>query len=572
MAIAAVVAALVAGTVSVVVAVFIVGISGLTSTPPSPPPSPPQPQPSDGTDAGAPAPADSPADSPDDSPDDGSAPTGGKPDDKSPPSPEPEPPAASRHDEMIALRSGVTSRAAIREPDGSVWFRLAVPDDAIALDLHATCEDGPLNLSVYFGHGDDGADEWTSDASRDQHLHVAEHASHAFRTGIIYVEAALDGEASAESPARLKLDASVIRAAAAAGPPGETFGAGEIAGTTQPATGFRRTYRVKMPDGARVARFDVVETDRDLDLFVDAGAASVRTENAAFRAEGQLCLETLVAFADGTAIPADRIVSLTVTDPTCYEEPVAFRIRVSFSEEVPEDLRKVDPLPSPSAPKDRALLASVELVLDDGTSGSGTIVRDDGLILTAAHVVDCVDALDRMPTKLDDEDGPAPVVVSLSLDPRTAPRDLFRGHLVYSDPARDVALVKITQGLRGQPLPKGYVFPAAPVGRSMTVGVADEIIAVGYPGVGGIGSRNPVTASRGTFSGFDRGVHGLQGKTDALVSPGSSGGAVFDTSWTLTGVLVSTMDDGGGNALGYFVPIDEVPEAWRRLVTTTTRK
>jgi S1-C subfamily serine protease len=465
------------------------------------------------------------------------------------------------------LEAGTRANGEIRSDGGRVRFRLEVPADAVAIHVDAECDDGPLDLAAWFGDDDDGADAWTEDEAREQHLHLSEHATPDFAAGPLVLSVRLSGPASESEPAKFTIRADVTRTTVEPG----VVGAGEISGSTTTRSGFRRTFAVRVPDGAEVARFDVVQADRDVDLFVDAGKPKPRTIDADWAADGPLCLETLVASADETPFPEDRVLSLTVVDPTCYDDPLDFRVLVSFSEEVPPELRTIEPLPLPTTPKDLALLASVELVLDDGSSGSGTIVRQDGYILTAAHVVDGAAPLDRVPTR-EDHAGDAPVVIAFSLDARTTSRDLYRGAVVYADPHRDVALVKILQGLRGQPLPKGHVFPAAPMARSMTVGLADEIVAVGYPGVGGIGSRNPITASRGTFSGFDRGARGLVGKTDALVSPGSSGGGAFDAAWTLTGVLVSTLDDGSGNALGYFVPIDEVPEAWCVLLRTPAPK
>jgi S1-C subfamily serine protease len=70
--------------------------------------------------------------------------------------------------------------------------------------------------------------------------------------------------------------------------------------------------------------------------------------------------------------------------------------------------------------------------------------------------------------------------------------------------------------------------------------------------------------SRGVLSGWERAVGGMRVKTDAFVSPGSSGGAAFDERWELVGVPVSVAGGDGSGMLGIVVPIDAVPAAWWR--------
>src|SRR5262249_25400226 len=158
-------------------------------------------------------------------------------------------------------------------------------------------------------------------------------------------------------------------------------------------------------------------------------------------------------------------------------------------------------------------------------------------VLTARHVVG-----DRT-----GEDGG--ISVAMDLDTLSTTRDLFRAKVVKADEGLDVALLKITSGLYGQPLPKGYRFPACPVEFGALPRLGDELMTIGFPEPAGTGTRAPVMFSKGVVSGFERERDRLRIKTDAFVASGSSGGAALDAKFRLVGVPVFTMSDSDRTAL-----------------------
>ncbi|HET6611785.1 MAG TPA: trypsin-like peptidase domain-containing protein [Kofleriaceae bacterium] len=159
-------------------------------------------------------------------------------------------------------------------------------------------------------------------------------------------------------------------------------------------------------------------------------------------------------------------------------------------------------------------------------SGSGTIISEDGAILTNFHVVFdksaghpfggiVVGLLDGY-----DED-PVPTCVAFP----------EHGMLVRK---LDLALIKCEVDLQGRPYTPS-AWPAVPLGDSSGLIPGDEIWLLGYPGAGG----STITVSAGRVAGFE-GEDGGEGrdwiKTDAFITHGNSGGAAIDRQSRLVGV------------------------------------
>ncbi len=161
-----------------------------------------------------------------------------------------------------------------------------------------------------------------------------------------------------------------------------------------------------------------------------------------------------------------------------------------------------------------------------GGIGSGFIIRADGLVVTNAHVVANHD----------------------SFKVHTADGRVFEGKLVGSDPQTDVALLQL-EGAKN--------LPVAVLGKSEPTAVGDWVVAVGSP----LGLEQSVT--RGIISAKGRGSLGLYAdgyadflQTDAAISPGNSGGPLFNMRGEVVGM--NTAVAGIGNGLGFAVPIDQV--------------
>jgi serine protease Do len=136
--------------------------------------------------------------------------------------------------------------------------------------------------------------------------------------------------------------------------------------------------------------------------------------------------------------------------------------------------------------------------------------------------------------------------------------DSFRVHLedgqvleakvLGTDPQTDVALLQIDGA---------HELPVVHLGQSQELAVGDWVVAVGSP----LGLEQSVT--RGIVSAKGRGSLGLYAdgyadfvQTDAAISPGNSGGPLFNLRGEVVGM--NTAVSGIGQGLGFAVPIDQV--------------
>jgi S1-C subfamily serine protease len=165
-----------------------------------------------------------------------------------------------------------------------------------------------------------------------------------------------------------------------------------------------------------------------------------------------------------------------------------------------------------------------------GGSGSGVIVREDGLILTNAHVV-----------------GNARVVTIGLADGRR-----LEGQVLGLDRVMDIAVVRVAA--RG--------LPAAPMGDSDLLEVGQRAIAIGNP----LGLERTVTT--GIISAVNVHLEGtqLEGmvQTDAAINPGNSGGPLVDSQGRLIGI--NTAIRRGAVGLGFAVPIAMASHAMQQIV------
>jgi Do/DeqQ family serine protease len=167
--------------------------------------------------------------------------------------------------------------------------------------------------------------------------------------------------------------------------------------------------------------------------------------------------------------------------------------------------------------------------------GSGVIVSQDGYILTNNHVVENA-------TKIE---------VELS------DRRVVDGHVVGTDPASDLAVVKIDS--------KGL--PVVPLGDSAAMRIGDVVLAVGNPlGVGQTVTMGIVSAKgRATSAGDGSYEDFLQ--TDAAINSGNSGGALVNTSGELVGINSQILSPSGGNiGIGFAVPSNMAKNVMEQLI------
>ncbi len=182
----------------------------------------------------------------------------------------------------------------------------------------------------------------------------------------------------------------------------------------------------------------------------------------------------------------------------------------------------------------RLATPSVVSVTRPGASGSGVVIRRDGVILTNAHVVG-----DARQVKVELADG-------RTLD----------GTVLGRDPSVDVAVVRIAVGDA----------PAAPIGDSDRLQVGQAAIAIGNP----LGLERTVTV--GVVSAINRSPRGFNLdaliQTDAAISPGNSGGPLLDSRGSVIGINTAVLSGTGASGLGFAVPINLANEIATQILTT----
>jgi serine protease Do len=167
--------------------------------------------------------------------------------------------------------------------------------------------------------------------------------------------------------------------------------------------------------------------------------------------------------------------------------------------------------------------------------GSGFIIRDDGVVVTNAHVVN----------------GATTVSVAMR-DGAT-----FDARVVGTDELNDIAVLRIDA--RGMPV--------APLGNSGDVIVGEWAIAIGNPFGFVLGNAEP-SVTAGVISGTGRNLlapsAGGTGtydmiQTDAAINPGNSGGPLVNALGEVIGMntLIYTPSQ-GSVGLGFAVPINRV--------------
>ncbi len=158
------------------------------------------------------------------------------------------------------------------------------------------------------------------------------------------------------------------------------------------------------------------------------------------------------------------------------------------------------------------------------SSGSGFIIRKDGLIITNNHVVE----------------GASEIMVNLP-DEREYPATVLG-----RDPKTDLAVLKVEAELD---------LPVANLGDSEDVRVGDWVMAIGNP----FGLSNTVTAGIVSAKGRTIGAGPYDDfiQTDASINPGNSGGPLFNEKGEVVGINTAIFGNGGGNiGIGFAIPIN----------------
>ena len=167
-------------------------------------------------------------------------------------------------------------------------------------------------------------------------------------------------------------------------------------------------------------------------------------------------------------------------------------------------------------------------------AGSGVIISQDGYIITCAHVVS----------------GANNITVQL------ADGTEYSATIVGQDSTSDVAVLKI----------EATGLTPAVIGDSDSLAVGESTIAVGNP----LGTLSN-TVTNGIVSALNREVT-VQGndmnliQTSASISPGNSGGGLFNANGELIGIVNAKSSSSDAEGLGFAIPINTAMEMAKQMI------
>ena len=205
---------------------------------------------------------------------------------------------------------------------------------------------------------------------------------------------------------------------------------------------------------------------------------------------------------------------------------------------------------------DRAKQASVLILsLDEAGqvlgNGSGSIISEDGLILTNAHV-----AKPSAPGLGSEEEGdPASYQIALvgGEDDRPAAPE-YIAETIVADGVLDLAVMQITSDIEGNPVdPEDLDLPEPlPIADSDELRTGDEITALGFPGVAHVATtedfeRRALTVTRGVVSTFLQELPVDENRawidSDIRIGSGNSGGASINTDGEIVGINTAVVTE-----------------------------
>lgn len=171
----------------------------------------------------------------------------------------------------------------------------------------------------------------------------------------------------------------------------------------------------------------------------------------------------------------------------------------------------------------------LEPVVQEGGSGSGSIIDERGYVITNVHVIENA-------TK-----------IYISLSDGTQ----YEGSVVGQDSESDIAILHFDP-------PKGTVLKTIPFGDSKNLKVGQKVIAIGNP----FGLERTMTT--GIVSGLGRPIQNSNNtiirdmiQTDTAINPGNSGGPLLDTSGRMIGINTMIYSSSGNSAgVGFAVPAE----------------
>ena len=180
----------------------------------------------------------------------------------------------------------------------------------------------------------------------------------------------------------------------------------------------------------------------------------------------------------------------------------------------------------------------LEPVLQDGGSGSGSIIDKRGYVVTNVHVISSASK------------------INISL----ADGSTYEGSVVGKDVESDIAVLKFDPGAK--------ILKTIQFGNSDNLKVGQKVIAIGNP------FALERTMTTGIISGLGRPIQESANviirnmiQTDAAINPGNSGGPLLDSNGRMIGINTMIISNSGSSAgLGFAVPVSTAQRVVKDLI------
>lgn len=172
--------------------------------------------------------------------------------------------------------------------------------------------------------------------------------------------------------------------------------------------------------------------------------------------------------------------------------------------------------------------------------GSGSIIDDEGHILTNFHVIE----------------------EARLLEVTLADKMKFKATVVGTDPSNDLAIIKIDPGKKA--------LKTLALGSSANLVVGQKVLAIGNP----YGYEGTLTT--GVISSLHRSIRAEDGKlmddiiqTDAAINPGNSGGPLLNSLGEIIGInsAIFSPRNTGNVGIGFAIPINTAKQIIPDLIT-----
>jgi S1-C subfamily serine protease len=440
----------------------------------------------------------------------------------------------------------ISNRIDLNQGDPAKYFRIVIPEDVFQVKITLRNAQADLDLYLYDDFGD--LFYYSEEPRYNEEIILNRLSRPGIYTGeyeleVVYQLArppVIDGSI-AES-----IDFSIYMEYLRVPPAAEIDMGRSYRRTLSPDNAGIDMLVFDVPRGSDQIRVDIFDSIADMDFALNPGERFVEPYSALFPATSFMANENGVFDVSGIS---DSRYYLMVLPGTYEDREIPYSVRVSTDPSPNESLFISPEIPRNPQGMRRNLLSTVEISTAAG-GGSGCIISPDGYILTNHHVI------------VDEQGGIAETIaIGFTFDERRPSSEVFLAEPVLWDEDRDLAILRIATGFYGQALPEDLSFPYFLLGDVDDLELGEELIFIGYPNVGGLGSKATITLTRGTLSGFEDLGRGVMIKTDGEINYGNSGGAAITADYRLIGVPTQLNPDSGGK-LAYIHSIDMIPDGW----------